>query len=1392
MPRVTGRVVAAGQFAIATADEIGVTTTGFNGHLSATDTTVQSALDTLDDIGATGNVTITQVGATYSRTDFGGSTFQDTGIAIPAAGALLIIDVTRDAAPAGPGGTPPEQQAGETHTAAITSNEFLGLNAKTTLGGIGPTTADVIVKGTLGNYVYFARNAANNILFAAQTGRAWTVNVYRIEAPTGGGGGGGRTLEELQDAVAAMFTGNTEFSYDDNAGTVTYTAPVGSGTLTVAQFLTLIGTLSATQQSTARTALGFPIPVMGSGSTLPDPDDYSAGQFYNRNGVLYRNVATTDTHIFRFTAGLSGTNNVYGFNAVTVVGGEGTSDAYGSSDDAATHDGPQRFIWIAQGTFTGGAATKLLLPKAHFTTAPTNTYAQFTNERSSEFGYLIFSRDATADDTNNWGYQSTGVTLQVPRAGDNCALYFQSNADWANPTNLAVKNADIWREYAAESSTRASASQYGTVELATNAEARAGTDTQHAVTPSNAEDFVLGAASRFTESEQGEFRNALHITGSDAFAPHLDRQAVFNITAASGTTINPALPFIGYRRADLPNNVSAVGSIRSGGNAVYAVNTRTYTLDDARDYEGAQTDFVISLIATAPTAGDFTGQSIRIGTRLFAFDNADLSTGGGQISWTWNNVGASVFTSGANYDIEIVSSVADHLVPGGGLKVASIDTTSADSLPPAWRSAIGATGGVDFTTALQNRLNALDVRTINTFRVDSGNLELEWTDGSGGSQERTIPLSSFITNGSIDNAKLATALQSRIPPATGTTGYVLTKTATGSAWQETNAVASATGSARGDLLATGTLTSGTANPNAQGELETITWTLDGNAPTRFQVASGATYKLRDDRYDGSNDPNPLWADDVIGLWFVPLIGTTEYQGFPIFLEETGTKTLYFTNGVSLTFNAAYVGTAHAFEYKFTAQGGNMPANATVRVYEMVVRGARGPGASAENLPDAVNAAMFTTAPTVQVGASTNAWGSYERIWRYTNGTEAKKFLFNFMLVAEASWTGSGGGDRAAVEYQIVRSNASGVTQETLADHLYGYIRNGDNAYGEVARASANAPSVVVDLEANENLDILARATAQERSGSTFTVTWGTDENYVSRQELTAHGGGSSGGGAVGGQSGATGIRVPQFVIVLRRSDSTPSISGGSFSDAGLSPPTGWIAPGSAPPEGTGNLYASMTTATYSTVNESWTLGSWSDPFIADAFSTQFSADSSGSSPTNIPDANSRYYRVRDAANGQWSAWLPINPNDSWTMVIDTNMYAPANSAAQVYNLPAALDLADLHEIYFDLTVNDGSNNFLWSYAVVVPIGGTKAAPVATTGYLGDSSWLITTNARGGSEVARANNVWSATAGSTTHTGIGVTFRQPSGITADTSKLGSVILFHRLVAAQRGRIRMGIR
>lgn len=42
------------------------------------------------------------------------------------------------------------------------------------------------------------------------------------------GGGTGRTLEELQDAVAAMFTGNSAFSYDDANGEIDYTAPTAT------------------------------------------------------------------------------------------------------------------------------------------------------------------------------------------------------------------------------------------------------------------------------------------------------------------------------------------------------------------------------------------------------------------------------------------------------------------------------------------------------------------------------------------------------------------------------------------------------------------------------------------------------------------------------------------------------------------------------------------------------------------------------------------------------------------------------------------------------------------------------------------------------------------------------------------------------------------------------------------------------------------------------------------------------------------------------------------------------------------------------------------------------------------------------------------------------------
>jgi hypothetical protein len=107
-----------------------------------------------------------------------------------------------------------------------------GADGKTVLGGTAAPTNDL---GTNGDW-YLRRTADNSIveIYGPKTVGAWgsARSLIGPQGPAGSGGsGGGLTLEEVQDAVAAMLVAgsNVTLTYNDAAGTLTLAATGGSG-----------------------------------------------------------------------------------------------------------------------------------------------------------------------------------------------------------------------------------------------------------------------------------------------------------------------------------------------------------------------------------------------------------------------------------------------------------------------------------------------------------------------------------------------------------------------------------------------------------------------------------------------------------------------------------------------------------------------------------------------------------------------------------------------------------------------------------------------------------------------------------------------------------------------------------------------------------------------------------------------------------------------------------------------------------------------------------------------------------------------------------------------------------------------------------------------------------
>lgn len=718
---------------------------------------------------------------------------------------------------------------------------------------------------------------------------------------------------------------------------------------------------------------------------------------------------------------------------------------------------------------------------------------------------------------------------------------------------------------------------------------------------------------------------------------------------------------------------------------------------------------------------------------------------------------------------------------------------------------------IAFTAALRTKLNALSINTIDFFRVLSNNISLEWTDSNGASQNLTVPISDILTNGSIDAAKLDSALAARIPPATGTTGYVLTKTATGSDWQATQAGASPVGNARGALLATATVTAGTGTITG-GELTSVTWTRDGNAPARFQLES--THKLRDDMYGAGNVANPLWGDSVLGFWFVPMIGATERQGFPVFLEETTTRRLYFDDGVYLEFQSDEVSGQHAYEYRFTSQSGSISSAAGIRVYELVVRGAQGEASPPGNMTDVdvedTTADSATTTnteeiPAVTVNLTNPTLGAGEGITIADDAiTFANAGLYHI------NWSVEG----------ILAASSGSTTRDTSNDggkRLYAYT------WLELQEGGVGNWSEITASRSSTGYSKTERAQGPSRAytGRSYALLAGAGDKvrlrfggYHGQMQFStviartnsveihpAGGGGGTGGavgggtgGAVGGQSGASGIRVPQQIIILRWASTRPTPTGGTFTDAGLvGVPTGWYTPGFVPGAGASgeSLWAARTTATYNTTSQSWALVAWDDAFIVDDFSTQFSTSAAGTSPHYLPTAADTHYRVRDASTGTWSAWLALYPDSSWVRLVDVSMYQTLQTA-QAITLPSTMRFSELHELAFSVEVHDSANNFVWGASTIVPIEDELvAAAVSAVAYEPGASWRVMWLKDGLPRVLRTPNLWNAPSGSSDYGGFHFTFRRPTGST-DTDEIGSIVIYRRTVLNQHGRIRISVR
>ena len=248
------------------------------------------------------------------------------------------------------------------------------------------------------------------------------------------------------------------------------------------------------------------------------------------------------------------------------------------------------------------------------------------------------------------------------------------------------------------------------------------------------ESDVLGAIDGLTDAQMREFRGYIDAADADLFKAHPEPIGSFSVGAAQGSIATQA--FVGYNRQS-PNVGTGTGNIIRNG--------RTYRLDGLLFYADSN-DLVLVLGSPSATSSDFTALSIRIGEHIFAIADGTLQTQSGELKWTWNNVGNALLRTGTTYTVEITAPLADSLVPGTGLKVTSIDTTSNDSKPSDWRTALGVTDADNYADSVDLALSG-QALTITVGR-----------SGSLGDLTDTVTLPTPTTSGTASELEPVTTL----------------------------------------------------------------------------------------------------------------------------------------------------------------------------------------------------------------------------------------------------------------------------------------------------------------------------------------------------------------------------------------------------------------------------------------------------------------------------------------------------------------------------------------------------------------------------------------------------------------------------------------------------------
>ena len=841
---------------------------------------------------------------------------------------------------------------------------------------------------------------------------------------------------------------------------------------------------------------------------------------------------------------------------------------------------------------------------------------------------------------------------------------------------------------------------------------------------------------------------------------------------------------------DMGGNTNALNRSFSHGGGNFVARRVYYDTDDdaliltLNNFTDAQLDILRSLELNIGNT-EFHGTAIA--PPIDPYDSTDNTR-----EVQWNGITTDPFGVDGQQSWGFTEPVTDaNYVPGGGTNGQVLTRTASG---PAWQAA-------GLSANDRTKLDALDVQSMDSLGLGPGatNLQLEYTDGSGGAQTLSIALSSLIADGSIDADALATALAARIPPATGTTNYVWTKTDAGASWLAASSIFSDAGDSHGDLLATATMPA--VAQTADAVLTGVTWARDSGAPTRIIVGgTGNTHILYDDSYSGSlgNTRTPLWGNEVIGLWFTPWSGSTE--GTPVFVplggpENAVTYRLWIENTIAVDLQVRSLPDSHATEYLFVGGVGTLTTAYTVRVQEAVVRGSRGPAGDPAALPALVRNEFGANVDIAFPNADWT-WGPWTDLWSHAAASEDRRDLMVANLLAASQTTPAGGGERIFVEYRGVRTRSS-VDTVLWRQTIYPRNLNADGATETDSRSWAQVIPFVVAQQTADVIKIQARVRAQAgaaahtRDASTAIVRWESGaNNSVTVQELIADGGG---GGAMGQEgTGPSVRRVPQYVRQYRKASSRPADPDNSaqWTDSGwASASFGWYAErdDAAAAPGTGDIWVAESIVAYGT--DSWEFGNWSVS-LDDPDLQQFSADSTAwhDAPQVSTD---RYIRWLDPNTGQYGGALPLYPGNDLITIAEGTLYR-LNRSFVAFTLSPEIDLSKLSEIHLYFEKRDSGGNFVWATDVLQDPSEIEPCAVALTNYQPRATLRIGVSSWGTRDIAASNDMFQTSNNSATAMGFQITFRRPTGVGAPSQRVGSVVIGNWASLQQYGYFRVKVR